>query len=254
MQVPATIFREYDIRGTVGDQLTGEVAHAIGKAFATLAAERLGRAPRIAVGRDNRPSGADFAANVLSGIEDAGALALFVGMVPTPALYFATHTLKVDGGLQVTGSHNPPQFNGFKMVLSGDAIAGDDIQALYQLIAQDRLERGSGTKQTDDGVLAAYRAAIVKRNTPLARRVKVVADCGNGVTSLVAIETLRELGCDVVPLFAESDGTFPHHHPDPTVLENLRDLQAAVPREGAELGIAFDGDGDRIGAGGEQGG
>src|SRR3989442_244310 len=108
MQVPATIFREYDIRGTVGDQLTGEVAHAIGKAFATLAAERLGRAPRIAVGRDNRPSGADFAANVLSGIEDAGALALFVGMVPTPALYFATHTLTVDGGLQAHGSHNPP--------------------------------------------------------------------------------------------------------------------------------------------------
>src|SRR3989441_6329544 len=138
MQVPATIFREYDIRGTVGDQLTGEVAHAIGKAFATLAAERLGRAPRIAVGRDNRPSGADFAANVLSGIEDAGALALFVGMVPTPALYFATHTLTVDGGLQVTGSHNPPAFNGFKMVLEGGAIHGEDIKLLHRMILEDR--------------------------------------------------------------------------------------------------------------------
>src|SRR5437773_926925 len=254
MQVPATIFREYDIRGTVGDQLTGDVAHAIGKAFATLAAERLGRTPRIAVGRDNRPSGADFAANVLSGIEDAGAFALSVGMVPTPALYFATHTLSVDGGLQVTGSHNPPAFNGFKMVLEGGAIHGEDIKLLHRMILEDRTpDRAGGSQKTHGDVLDGYRKAIVARNGPLPRRVKVVVDCGNGVASLVAVETLRTLGADVVPLFCESDGTFPNHHPDPTVPENLQDLQAAVRREKAELGIAFDGDGDRIGAVDEQG-
>jgi phosphomannomutase/phosphoglucomutase len=254
VDVPATIFRQYDIRGTTGDQLTPALAHAVGAAFATLARERLGRAPRIALGRDNRPSGPALTDGVARGIVDAGGSVVEVGMLPTPALYFATHVLAVDGGLQVTGSHNPPEFNGFKMVLAHEAIYGDDIQRMYQMIAADRLDRApGGARATDDSVLPAYREAIVRRNTPLPRRVKVVADCGNGVTSLVAIETLRDLGCDVVPLFAESDGTFPNHHPDPTVVENLRDLQAAVAREGAELGIAFDGDGDRIGAVDERG-
>ena len=249
MQVPATIFRQYDIRGTVGDQLTPELARAVGGACATFAAERLGRPPRIALGRDNRPSGPALSDAVAEGIVAAGGSVTDVGMLPTPALYFATHTLEVDGGLQVTGSHNPPEFNGFKMVLAGEAVYGDDIQRLYALITGDRIARvAGGRRATRAGLLAAYSAAIVQRNTPLARRVKVVADCGNGVTSLIAIETLRALGAEVVPLFAESDGTFPNHHPDPTVVENLRDLQAAVRREGAELGIAFDGDGDRIGA------
>jgi phosphomannomutase/phosphoglucomutase len=254
MHVPATIFRQYDIRGTTGDQLTPELAHAVGAAYATLATERLGRPPRVAVGRDNRPSGPALARAVRQGIVDAGGTAVDVGELPTPALYFATHTLPVDGGVQVTGSHNPPEFNGFKMVLAGQAVYGDDIQELYRLIAEDRFaSRAGGEETAETGVLAAYRDAIVQHNTPLVRRVKVVADCGNGVISLVAIETLRAIGCDVVPLFAESDGTFPNHHPDPTVVENLRDLQAAVVREGAELGIAFDGDGDRIGAVDERG-
>jgi phosphomannomutase/phosphoglucomutase len=254
VDVPATIFRQYDIRGTTGDQLTPALARAVGGAFATLARERLGRAPRIALGRDNRPSGPALADGVAQGIVAAGGSVVEVGMLPTPALYFATHVLAVDGGLQVTGSHNPPEFNGFKMVLTHEAIYGDDIQRMYQLIAADRLDRApGGTRASDDSVLPAYREAIVRRNTPLPRPVKVVVDCGNGVTSLVAIETLRDLGCEVVPLFAESDGTFPNHHPDPTVVENLRDLQAAVAREKAELGIAFDGDGDRIGAVDERG-
>ncbi len=254
MRVPATIFRQYDIRGTTGDQLTPELAGAVGSAYATLATERLGRPPRVAVGRDNRPSGPALARAVRHGIVTAGGTAVDVGELPTPALYFATHTLPVDGGVQVTGSHNPPEFNGFKMVLAGQAVYGDDIQELYRLIVEERLAiRAGGEEQTETGVLAAYRDAIVQHNTPLVRRVKVVADCGNGVISLVAIETLRAIGCDVVPLFAESDGTFPNHHPDPTVVENLRDLQAAVVREGAELGIAFDGDGDRIGAVDERG-
>jgi phosphomannomutase / phosphoglucomutase len=251
MKLPATIFRQYDIRGIVGDQLTPATARAVGQAYTTFAWERLqnGKPPRVAVGRDNRPSGSALAEGVREGIAAAGGAAIDVGELPTPALYFATKTLPVDGGIQVTGSHNPPEFNGFKMVLAHDAVFGDDIQALYRLIADDRLRSAVSGQQTADGsVLRAYSNAIVQRNAPLARKVKVVVDCGNGVTSLIAIETLRELGAEVVPLFAESDGTFPHHHPDPTVIENLHDLQQAVKRERAELGIAFDGDGDRIGA------
>jgi len=228
VQLPASIFREYDIRGTVGDQLRPETARAIGQAVATLGWERFGRAPRLAVGRDNRPSGTALAHGVLSGIEAVGGLALDVGELPTPALYFATHVLNVDGGVQVTGSHNPPEFNGFKLVLGAEAVYGAAIQGLRRLIEDDRTRgRAGGSRASDASVLARYRAAIVQRNGPLPRRIKVVVDCGNGVASLVAVETLRELGADVVPLFCTSDGTFPNHHPDPTVLENLHDLQAA---------------------------
>ncbi len=256
MRVPAAIFRQYDIRGTVGDQLTDELAHAIGQGVATLSRTRLGgdRAPRLAVGRDNRPSGAALAAAVRRGVVAAGGTAVDVGELPTPALYFATHTLAVDGGIQVTGSHNPPEFNGFKIVLGGEAVFGEDLQGLREMLEDNLVEtRARGGEERETGVLVAYRDAIVQRNAPLARRVKVAVDCGNGVTSLVAIDTLRRLGAEVVPLHAESDGTFPNHHPDPTVIETLRDLQAAVVREHCELGIAFDGDGDRIGAVDEQG-
>lgn len=256
MKLPATIFRQYDIRGIVGDQLTPAAARAVGQAYTTFAWERLknGKPPRVAVGRDNRPSGSSLAQGVREGIVAAGGSAIDVGELPTPALYFATKTLPVDGGIQVTGSHNPPEFNGFKMVLTHDAVFGEDIQALYRLIDGDKLaSKPGGSSTAHRALLTAYKDAIVTRNAPLARRLKVVVDCGNGVTSLVAVETLRELGAEVVPLFAESDGTFPHHHPDPTVIENLRDLQKAVKKEKAELGIAFDGDGDRIGAVDEQG-
>ena len=255
MKLPATIFRQYDIRGLVDKELTPAVARAVGQAFATLGWQRLRRAPRVAVGRDNRPSGAGLAAAIREGIAAAGGTAVDVGELPTPALYFATKTLEVDGGIQVTGSHNPPEFNGFKMVLAHDAVFGEEIQMLHRLIETDGLvTRPGGGSTSHQGLLDAYARAIVQRNAPLARPVKVVVDCGNGVTSLVAIDTLRTLGADVVPLFATSDGTFPNHHPDPTVLENLKDLQAAVKREKAELGIAFDGDGDRIGAVDETGG
>src|SRR2546426_6568448 len=251
VKLPATIFRQYDIRGIVDTELTPAAARAVGQAYATFAWDRLrnGKPPRVAVGRDNRPSGGALAKGIREGIAAAGGVAIDIGELPTPALYFATKTLDVDGGIQVTGSHNPPEFNGFKMVLAHDAVFGDDIQRLHEMIDGGKLaSKSGGSMQTHPNLLAAYREAIVKRNAPFARRLKVVVDCGNGVTSLIAIETLRQLGADVVPLFAESDGTFPHHHPDPTVLENLHDLQAAVKQEKAELGIAFDGDGDRIGA------
>ena len=247
MNVPKSIFRQYDVRGLVGTELTPELARALGRAYASLAWEKVGRAPVLAVGRDNRPSGPALADGVRRGIVDAGGTAVDVGLLPTPALYFAVATLGTDGGLQVTGSHNPPEFNGFKMVLAGDALHGDEILGLWEIILAERWRSGAGKERSDGSVLRKYKDAIVSRHT-LRRPVRVVVDCGNGTGSVIAVETLQALGAEVTPLFCQSDGTFPNHHPDPTVMENLRDLQAAVRRTGAELGIAFDGDADRIGA------
>lgn len=252
MNVPKTIFRQYDVRGLVDRELTPDFARALGRAYGTLAWAKLGRAPRLAVGRDNRPSGAVLARAVRDGIAESGAGVVDVGELPTPALYFAIHHLGTDGGMQVTGSHNPPEFNGFKMVVAGDAIHGDEILELYDIIVRESWRSGAGKQSADGSVLPAYREAIVTRNH-LARPVRVVVDCGNGVSSLIAISTLEALGAEVTPLFAESDGTFPNHHPDPTVPENLSDLRRVVRSSGAELGIAFDGDGDRIGAVDENG-
>jgi phosphomannomutase / phosphoglucomutase len=247
VNVPKTVFRQYDVRGLVDRELTPEFARALGRAFATVAHERLGRAPVIAVGHDNRPSGEALSRGVRLGITEAGGTAFDVGTLPTPALYFAVSALGTDGGLQVTGSHNPPEFNGFKMVLAGEAFHGDDILGLWEIIMAERWRSGKGKEASDSSVLQRYRDAIISRHM-LDRPVKVVVDCGNGVGSLIAVSTLRGLGAEVTPLFCESDGSFPNHHPDPTVPENLKDLQVAVRREGAELGIAFDGDADRIGA------
>jgi len=247
MNVPKTIFRQYDVRGLVGKELTPAFARALGRAFASAGWEKLGRAPVIAVGRDNRPSGLELSAGFRRGICEAGGTAVDIGTVPTPALYFAVHALGTDGGCQVTGSHNPPEFNGFKMVLAGEAMHGDEILELWEAITTEHWKSGEGRETADGSVLGKYKDAIVSRHS-LARPVSVVVDCGNGVGSVIAVPTLEALGAEVVPIFCESDGTFPNHHPDPTVPENLRDLQAAVRRHGAELGIAFDGDADRIGA------
>jgi phosphomannomutase/phosphoglucomutase len=247
VNVPKSIFRQYDVRGIVDEQLTPDFARALGRAFATVAWDRLGHAPTLAVGRDNRPSGPALSQGVRLGIADAGGTAVDVGTLPTPALYFAVSALETDGGVQVTGSHNPPEFNGFKMVLGGDAFHGDDILDLWEVITAERWRSAKGKETTDSSVLQRYREAIVSRNK-LERPVKVVLDCGNGVGSVIAVSTLQALGAEVTPLFCESDGTFPNHHPDPTVPENLEDIQEAVRRTGAELGIALDGDADRIGA------
>jgi phosphomannomutase/phosphoglucomutase len=252
VNVPKSVFREYDVRGIIGRDLTPEFAQALGRAYATTAWNRLGRAPVLAVGRDNRPSGVALSQGVRAGIVAAGAQVIDVGELPTPALYFAVHHLSADGGLQVTGSHNPPEFNGFKMGVAGESIHGEGILALYEMIVKEEWRSGSGRETSDSSVLPAYREAIVARHR-LTRSVKVVVDCGNGVSSLIAISTLQAMGAEVTPLFAESDGTFPNHHPDPTVPENLVDLQRVVRNTGAELGIAFDGDGDRIGAVDESG-
>ncbi len=247
MNVPKSIFRQYDVRGLVDRELTPEFARALGRAFGSVAADRIGRAPVIAVGRDNRPSGPALAAGVRRGIVEAGGTAVDVGTLPTPALYFGVAALETDGGVQVTGSHNPPEFNGFKMVLAGEAFHGEEILELWEIITAERWRSGRGKETADSSVLQRYREGIIHRHQ-LERRVRVVVDCGNGAGSLIAVSTLEGLGAEVTPLFCESDGTFPNHHPDPTVPENLRDLQATVRRSGAELGIAFDGDADRIGA------
>jgi len=247
MNVPKSIFRQYDVRGLVDRELTPDFARALGHAFGSVAAGRLGRAPVIAVGRDNRPSGPALSEGVRRGIAESGGTVIDVGTLPTPALYFGVSALKTDGGLQVTGSHNPPEFNGFKMVLAGEAFHGDDILELWEIIMAERWRSGKGKETSDGSVLQRYREGIISRHR-LERPVRVAVDCGNGAGSLVAVSTLQGLGAEVTPLFCESDGTFPNHHPDPTVPENLRDLQAEVRRGGAELGIAFDGDADRIGA------
>ncbi len=247
MHTPRAIFRQYDIRGVAGTELTAELARAVGRAYATLGWDKLGRAPVLAVGRDNRPSGTGLAEAIRAGIADTGATAIDIGVLPTPALYLGVIALGTDGGLQVTGSHNPPEFNGFKMVLDGDSVHGEEIQELWEIITAERWRAGTGAIGADGSVLQRYREAILERHT-LARPVHVVVDCGNGAGSLVAVSTLEGLGARVTPLFCESDGTFPNHHPDPTVPANLRDLQETVRRTGAELGIAFDGDADRIGA------
>ncbi len=252
MNVPRNVFREYDVRGIVDEQLTPAFARALGRAYASAAWDAVGRAPVLTVGRDNRPSGDALARAVRQGIVDAGGTAIDIGTVPTPALYFSVGALQADGGVQVTGSHNPPEFNGFKMVLAGGSLHGEAILALWEVIVTERWRSGEGREAADSSILRRYRDAIVERNT-LARPVRTVVDCGNGVSSVIAVETLRALGAEVTALFCESDGTFPNHHPDPTVPENLVDLQAEVRRTGAELGIAFDGDGDRIGAVDESG-
>jgi len=247
MRIDPVIFRQYDIRGTVGVDLTPDGARLVGAAIGSEARDRLGRPATLAVGRDNRPSGESLLGALVEGLASTGTQVLTVGMVPTPTLYFAIHHLSADGGVQVTGSHNPPEMNGFKMVLGGLPFAGEDIQGLRERIEAGRFATGRGGATAHD-VLAAYGAEIETRIGKLARPLSVVVDCGNGVPSLSYPGVLERLGARVDRLYCESDGRFPNHHPDPTVLANLVDLQARVKAVKADVGIAFDGDGDRIGA------
>jgi phosphomannomutase/phosphoglucomutase len=247
MTIAPGIFRQYDIRGIVNDDLTIEAAAAIGGAFAALLDGR-GIAGAVAVGRDNRPSGQQLRDALVSGLMRAGRDVVDVGVVPTPVLYWTLHHEPVVGGIQITGSHNPPEYNGFKLCVGHESLHGAGIEALYGFI-----ERGDITLAARAGtvrpveVLSRYVDDIVARTGPLSRTLKVVIDCGNGAGALVARRIFDRLGVDGTYLFCESDGTFPNHHPDPTVVENLQDLIRAVRETGADLGVAFDGDADRIG-------
>ena len=243
MQVSASIFKAYDIRGIVPSTITPEVARALGRAFGTVTLAQGEKT--VAVGRDGRLSGPSLSQALMEGLQDAGITVIDVGMVTTPLLYFAANTL-CNSGIQVTGSHNPKDYNGFKMVLGGRAIYGDDIQNLRQIMeAESWVLQPGGARQAAD-VLPAYMARIVG-DIKLSRPMKIVVDCGNGVAGASAPAILRAIGCEVTELFSEVDGNFPNHHPDPSKPENLKDVIAALKYGDAELGLAFDGDGDRLG-------
>jgi len=245
MQLSPSIFKAYDIRGIVPSTLTEEVAQALGHAFGTLAQAEGEKV--VAVGRDGRLSGPALSAALVRGLVASGVDVIDIGMVTTPMLYFAASTL-CSSGIQVTGSHNPKDYNGFKMVMAGRAIYGEQIQALRRQMQ----ENGQGAAVAKPGsirninLLAPYRDRIVS-DVKLARPMKIVVDSGNGVAGASAPGIFRALGCEVIELYSEVDGNFPNHHPDPSKPENLRDLIAAISAHGAELGLAFDGDGDRLG-------
>ncbi len=243
--ISAGIFRQYDIRGVVGDDLTIEAAEGIGRGYAAVLAER-GIRGAVAVGRDNRHSGASLRDALVKGLTDCGLDVVDIGIAPTPVLYWSLHHAGVVGGIQVTGSHNPPAFNGFKLSIGATSLHGDGIQRLYQLIAGSKNAATKGAVRAIQPI-PEYVADIAKRIGAIKRPIKVVVDCGNGVGALTAPQVCKAIGVDAELLFADSDGDFPNHHPDPTVVENLQDLIAAVRRTGAELGIGFDGDADRIG-------
>lgn len=248
MTLNSQIFREYDIRGIVERDLAGPVPEQVGRAYASELRARLGGGAglTVALGRDNRPSSPVLAEQVMRGLRAAGVNVLDVGTVPTPVLYWAAARFQLDGGFQVTGSHNPPEYNGFKMIVQGRAIYGAAIQSLERRIRQDDLLAGEGTVERRD-VLAPYIEDVGSR-FQLERPMRVVVDCGNGTGSLVAVRLLERIGVEVEPLYCESDGTFPNHHPDPTVDANLADLIDRVKRGGADFGIGLDGDADRLGA------
>lgn len=237
------IFKAYDIRGIVGKTLTVEVVNQIGQALGSLAAERDQRA--IAVGRDGRLSGPELAGALMDGIRQSGIDTIDVGCLPTPVVYFAAHELGCHSCVAVTGSHNPPDYNGLKMVVAGETLAGETIQGLRQRIERGELARGSGQAQQAD-VVTAYLARITS-DVRLARPMKIAIDCGNGVAGSIAPALFRALGAEVVELFCEVDGHFPNHHPDPSKPENLQDLIRVLRTGDAEIGLAFDGDGDRLG-------
>ena len=243
MQVNPSIFKAYDIRGVVPSTLTEEVAYHLGHAFGTHAAAH--GETVVAVGRDGRLSGPALSQALIRGLVDVGVQVIDIGAVTTPMLYFAASTLCASG-IQVTGSHNPKDYNGFKMVLGGRAIYGDEIQSLRTIMQNENwvLKSGGNVKQVD--VTADYQARIVT-DIRLHRPMKIVVDCGNGIAGATAPSIFRAIGCEVIELFSEVDGNFPNHHPDPSKLDNLKDLLHALKNSDAEIGLAFDGDGDRLG-------
>ena len=242
-QPAAEIFKAYDIRGIVDKTLTEDTVRLVGRALGSYARER-GRAS-FAVGRDGRLSGPRLSAALIEGLRSAGADVVDIGVGATPIAYFAANQLGCGSAVAVTGSHNPPDYNGLKMVVEGVTLSGEDIQDLRRRIEEGRFASGSGSLRTEN-VIEAYLARIVG-GIRLARSMKIAIDCGNGVAGATAGELYRRLGCEVIELYSEVDGTFPNHHPDPSRPENLVDLIAAVQKHGAELGLAFDGDGDRLG-------
>ncbi|MBB3212968.1 phosphomannomutase/phosphoglucomutase [Herbaspirillum sp. Sphag1AN] len=243
MQIASAIFKAYDIRGIVGQTLNADVAYQIGQSFGSAASSK--GQTSVVIGRDGRLSGPELSAALAAGLQSVGINVIDLGVVATPMVYFGTHVLGTQSGIMVTGSHNPPDYNGFKMVLAGEAIYGDTIQALYQSILKNTFVAGEGSYRTYE-LRHEYLARIVG-DIKLARPMKIAIDCGNGVAGAFAGELYRALGCEVTELFCEVDGSFPNHHPDPAHPENLQDLIRSLQAGDVEIGLAFDGDGDRLG-------
>ena len=241
--IPASIFKAYDIRGIVDESLTPAGVELIGRALGSEAETRGQKI--VVVGRDGRLSGPEIAGALIKGLRATGRDVIDVGMVPTPVVYFAAQHIGTGSGIAVTGSHNPPKYNGLKMVLAGETLAGDTIQNLRRRIENNDFVSGSGSLQHKN-ITLDYLSRIVG-DIKLARKMRVVVDCGNGAAGNIAPELLKQLGCEVHPLFCEVDGNFPNHHPDPSKPENLVDLIQAVKDKNADIGLAFDGDGDRLG-------
>lgn len=243
MSVPAEIFKAYDIRGVVGDTLTEEITFKIGQAIGSevIAAGK----DHIIIGRDGRLSGPSLAKALSDGLRATGVSVTNIGVAPSPVVYFSSYQLKISSCVAITGSHNPPNYNGFKIVIDGTTLSSDRIQHLRERINTESLSSGKGG-YIELSVIDEYIQRIVEDVKPT-RKMKIVIDCGNGVAGATAPRLFRELGCDVVDLFSEVDGTFPNHHPDPAKIENLQDLITAVKEQDAEIGLAFDGDADRLG-------
>jgi phosphomannomutase/phosphoglucomutase len=244
-QIDPSIFKAYDVRGVVDRTLTEEAARAIGAAFGSEAVTR--GVQEVAVGRDGRLSGPRLAAALIEGIRSTGTAVVDIGMVATPMLYFATFELGTRTGIEITGSHNPPEYNGMKMSLAGDPVYGDGLQKLRHRIDSQDLVRAAHPGALRQVDVADRYVDRIKRDATLARPMKIAIDCGNGVAGAIAPRLYRALGCEVIELFCEVDGNFPNHHPDPAHPENLQDLVRCLRDTDAEIGLAFDGDGDRLG-------
>ena len=256
MDLKDHIFRQYDIRGIVGPDLDRSVAELVGKAYGTALVEtlagsaepsRAGESPKVSVGHDNRPSSPELAGGLISGLRSTGCDVVHIGTVPTPVTYWSEYALETDGSIQITGSHNPPEYNGIKMTRGRASVYGDAIQGFRERILAQDFRSGPEGELESRNVLPAYVDDVSSR-FDLPRPIKAVVDCGNGTGAVVAVDLLERVGVEVVPLYCESDGTFPNHHPDPTVDEYIVDLIQTVRETGAEVGIGFDGDADRIGA------
>ena len=242
-QVPASIFRAYDIRGIVDETLTEDGVRAIGQSIGSEAAAR--GESTVVVARDGRLSGPRLSKALIAGLRDAGRDVVDIGMVPTPVLYYATNILEgTRSGVMLTGSHNPANYNGLKIVLAGETLSGDTITDLYRRLQEGDLAQGEGSLREED-VRERYLDQITG-DVVVKRPLKAVVDCGNGVAGELGPELIRRLGVETIPLFEEIDGNFPNHHPDPSDPKNLQDLARTVIETRADIGLAFDGDGDRV--------
>ncbi len=243
MTFPHEIFKAYDIRGIVDKTLTADITYQIGQAVGSEVIASGGDS--IVIGRDGRLSGPMLAEALSNGLRASGVNVIDIGVAPSPVVYYSSYSKGVPSCIAITGSHNPPEYNGLKMVVNGTTLSAEGIQEVKQRILEGNLSSGEGS-YTQEEIIDDYIERIVSDVKP-ARQLKVVIDCGNGVAGATAPQVFKQIGCDVVELFSEVDGTFPNHHPDPSQLENLQDLIAAVKEHDAELGLAFDGDGDRLG-------